>query len=95
MAKVGFPAMLHCQASSGNQAVRWTHFQTVLPSDDCNCRQLGNGSLVINVVTSSHEGTYFCFIPPGNIRVEGSIIVAGKLVAHFVPVSVASRVVSL
>ena len=77
MAKVGFPAILNCRAS-GNDIVRWTHNQVPIPDDGCNCRKLENDSLVINVVTSSHEGTYTCFIPPGSKRVDGSIVVAGE-----------------
>ncbi|XP_065920047.1 immunoglobulin superfamily DCC subclass member 4-like [Dysidea avara] len=75
VAKVGFPAILNCRAS-GNDIVRWTHNQVPIPDDGCNCRKLENDSLVINVVTSSHEGTYTCFIPPGSKRVDGSIVVA-------------------
>jgi len=83
VAKVGFPAILHCQPAAAGGIVRWTHNRVQIATsqnDSCNCKQLQNNSLVINVVTERHEGIYTCFLLQrlGTKNVSGSLVVAGK-----------------
>lgn len=81
MAKVGFPAILNCQATDSGALIRWAHNQlsiAITNDDPCDCQILPNNSLMIRSVVPSHEGTYTCFIFPGAKKVEGSIVVAGK-----------------